>query len=46
MRKIMRNIARANMRKMGLRHVNKPMRDRFGAKTLPSYFARRWREFA
>ena len=36
----MRNMARANMKKAGLRHINKPM---MGGG--PSYFARTWRKW-
>lgn len=41
MRKLMRSMARAKMRKAGYRRINKPMPG--GG---PSYFARRWREWA
>lgn len=49
MRKILRNIARANMRKAGLKRVNKRM-IAYNHKTgmperMPSLFAQRWREF-
>lgn len=40
MRKLMREMARAKMKKAGLRHINKPMPG--GG---PSYFSRRWREW-
>lgn len=40
MRKIARNIARAKMRRAGLRHINK---DRL---KIGSYFSKHWREYA
>lgn len=49
MRKILRNIARANMRKAGMKRVNKRLcavNPRTGMpERLPSTFAQRWREF-
>jgi hypothetical protein len=48
MRKILRNIARANMRKAGIHRANKPRwtvdRNGIPAKR-PSYFAEHWREY-
>lgn len=43
LRKYRRHIARANMEKMGLTHVNK--RARFGGVKLRSFFAQHWREY-
>ncbi len=49
MRKILRNIARANMRKAGMKHINKRntvLNPRTGMpERMPSLFAQRWREF-
>lgn len=49
MRKILRNIARANMRKAGMKRINKRstiLNPRTGMpERLPSLFAQRWREF-
>lgn len=49
MRKILRNIAKANMRNAGVKHMNKP---RFSVnlhtkqiEKHPSYFAENWRNF-
>ena len=49
MRKILRNIARANMRKAGIHRANKPrwtinQNSGMPAK-CPSYFAEHWREY-
>jgi hypothetical protein len=40
MRKILRNIARAKMKKAGIRQMNKKQKDG------RSYFSKRWRDYA
>lgn len=48
MRKIMRGIARANMRKAGVQHINKrkTVIDRNGMPmTISSFFALNWRNY-
>lgn len=44
MRKYRRAIAHANMKKQGIKHVNKPRRDVYG-RILPSLFSECWRKF-
>lgn len=44
MRKILRNRARAAMRRAGYTKINKPRRAPNGAE-LPSFFAQNWRRF-
>lgn len=44
MRRILRSIAHARMKKEGIRHPNKPRTDLKGRKQ-PSYFAEHWREY-
>lgn len=44
MRKILRNKARAAMRRAGYTKINKPRRAPNGAE-LPSFFALNWRRF-
>ena len=43
MRKYLRNIARNNMRKAGIRHFNRHMRA--DGKMTDSYFATNWRDW-
>ena len=43
MRKYLRNIARNNMRKAGIRHFNRHMRA--DGKRMDSYFAMNWRDW-
>nr|DAG06407.1 MAG TPA: hypothetical protein [Siphoviridae sp. cthu813]DAP85217.1 MAG TPA: hypothetical protein [Caudoviricetes sp.] len=43
MRKYLRNIARNNMRKAGIRHFNRHMRT--DGKRTASYFAMNWRDW-
>lgn len=44
MRKYLRNIARNNMRKAGIRHFNRH-RGADGSKRTDSYFATNWRDW-
>ena len=44
MRRILRNIAHARMKKEGIRHPNKPRADLKGRK-VRSYFAEHWLEY-
>ncbi len=44
MRKLLRSIARSNMQKQGVQHINKPRRDLKGQKAS-SYFAENWRRY-
>lgn len=44
MRKLLRSIARANMQKQGVPHINKPKRNPKSGKE-PSYFAENWRKY-
>ena len=49
MRKLRRSIARAKMKKEGIRHMNKVRHttDLLGRPiTLPSYFAENWRKYS
>ena len=44
MRRILRSIAHARMKKEGIRHPNKPRKDLKGRR-VRSYFAENWREY-
>lgn len=44
MRKLLRSIARANMQRKGVQHINKLRRDLKG-RNVPSYFAENWRKY-
>lgn len=47
MRKLYRSIARARMRKAGLKHINRPwiVTTQSGPVNLGSFFARNWRRY-
>lgn len=44
MKKLMRSMARANMERAGMKHINKPVM--FRGHKLPSTFAQKWRDYA
>ena len=48
MRKLLRSIARANMQRKGVQHINKPRRgvqDGKQTEVVTSYFAENWRKY-
>ena len=44
MRKYLRSIARANMKRVGIQHINKPRVNIKGFR-IKSYFAENWRKY-